>query len=110
MAERGVIGMEGEWDKGLEAVSIVLHFTQLQKMVHAVFVVFDVTVEHGGVRLETGLVRHARGFEPLASIDLVVANDVTDAIGEDLGSAAGAGVDSGFLHALESLRDSELGA
>ena len=47
--ERGVVGMEGQRDESLEAAGFVLQSAQLQQVVDAVFVVFDVAVEHGGV-------------------------------------------------------------
>ena len=50
------------------------------------------------------------GREPLAAVDLVVSDDVANAVGEDLGTAAGHGIDTGFLHALERLLDGHLAA
>ena len=59
------------------------------QVVDAVFVVFDVAVQHGGVRFEADLVRGARGVEPLVAVDLVIADDVADAVGEDFSAPAG---------------------
>ena len=81
--------MERQRDEGLEAVGLVLQLAQLEQVVDAVFVVLDVAVEHGGVRLEADLVRGARGVEPLVAVNLVIADDVADAVGKDLGAAAG---------------------
>ncbi len=57
-------------------------------MVDAVFVVLNVAVEHGRVRLQSDLVGEFRRFEPLIAIDFVVADDVAHAVGENFGAAA----------------------
>ena len=65
MLQRRVVGMERQRDKGLEAAGFVLQLAQLEQVIHAVFVVLDVAVEHGGVRLQPQLVRRARRLQPL---------------------------------------------
>ena len=57
MRQRGMVGMEGQRDKGLEAARLVLHRAQLQQVVDAVLVVLDVAVEHRRVRAQPDLVR-----------------------------------------------------
>ena len=49
MLEGRVIGMKRKRDEGLKAVRFVLQFPQLEEMIDAVLVVFDVAIEHGGV-------------------------------------------------------------
>src|ERR1700675_4842257 len=56
MLQRSVRRMKGEWNKRLEAASLILQGTQFEQVVDAVFVVFDVAVEHGGVRFQPDLV------------------------------------------------------
>ena len=73
--ERRVFGMECQRNEGLEAAGLVLQRAQLEQMIDAVFVVLNVAVEHGRIRLEAQLVRRARGFEPFLAVDLVVADD-----------------------------------
>ena len=58
-------------------------------MVYTVFVVFHVTVQHGGIRLHADLVGQLCGIEPLVAVDLVVADDVTYAIGKDFCTSSG---------------------
>src|SRR6202000_1095181 len=70
---------------------------QLQHVVNAVFVVLHMAVEHGSVRAQPEPVRSTRRLQPLPAIDLVVADDVAHAVGEDLRSAAGHRVDTGIL-------------
>src|SRR5664279_3122113 len=66
-------------------------------MIDSVLVVLDVAVEHGGVRLQADFMRRACELEPVVSVDFVVADDVPDAVGKNLGAAAGHGVESRFL-------------
>ncbi len=110
VVKRRVVGMERERDEGLEASGVVLEVAQADEMVHAVLVVFDMAVKHGGVGFEAELVRHAGGFQPFVAIDFVVADDVTDAVGEDLGAAAGHGVDACILQLLQGFGNGEFGA
>ena len=55
--QRRVVGMKRQRDEGLESVRFVLQGAQLEQVVDAVFVIFDVAVEHGGIRLQANLVR-----------------------------------------------------
>ena len=50
MVESGVVGMEGQRNKRLEAAGFVLQGAQAEQMIDAVLIVFDVAVQHGGVR------------------------------------------------------------
>ena len=52
----------------------------------------------------------ARRVEPLAAVDLVVADDAAHAGGEDFRTAAGHRVDPGFAHPDQRIFDGELGA
>ena len=38
--------------------------------------------------------RGARSVEPLVAVDLVIADDVADAVGKDFGAAAGKRIDA----------------
>ena len=49
VVERCVFRMEGKWDEGLEAAGFVLHFTQFEHVIDAVFVVLDMAVKHRGI-------------------------------------------------------------
>ena len=89
MLERRVVGMKSERNKSLEAAGFVLQRAQAQKMIHAIFVVFDVPVEHGRIRLEPNLVRQLGGFQPLAAVNFVVADHMAHAIGKNLRPAPG---------------------
>ena len=89
MLQRRVVGMESQRDEGLEAAGFILQAAQLEQVIDAVFVVFDVAIEHGRVGFQTDLVGELRGLEPLVAVDFVIADDVADAVGENLGAAAG---------------------
>ena len=110
MIERRVLGMERQRNEGLEAAGFILHGAQLQQVVDAVFVVLDVAVEHGGIRPEAQLVGQARGLQPFAAVDLVVADDGAHARREDLRAAAGHGIDAGIAQLDQRFFDGELGA
>ena len=62
MLQRRVVGMERQRNERLEAAGLILQGAELQQVVHAVFVVLDVAVEHGGVRLQADLVRQLRAY------------------------------------------------
>src|ERR1019366_2907037 len=66
-------------------------------MIDAIFIVLDVAVEHGGVGLQADFMRRAGQLEPVVTIDLVIANDVPDAVGKNLGAATGHGVEPRFF-------------
>ena len=89
MFEWRVVGMERQGDEGLEPTGFVLQSAELKQVIDAVFVVLDVAVEHGCIRLESDLMRKARSIQPLVAVNLVIANDVADAVGKDFRAAAG---------------------
>src|SRR5208283_1462020 len=105
MLQRGVVGVKSQWDESLEAAGFILQIAELEQVIDAVFVVFDVTVEHGRVRLQTDLVSQLRGFQPLVAIDFVIANDVPYPVSENLGPAAGQRIDTRGFELLECLRN-----
>ena len=47
--QRGIFRMKRQRNKCLEAVGVVLQFAQKQQMLDALFFIFNVAVEHGGV-------------------------------------------------------------
>ena len=51
MLQRGVIWMESQRNKRLEAAGFVLQGAELHQMIDAVFVILDMPVEHGRIRL-----------------------------------------------------------
>ena len=109
MLQRRVIGMKGQRDEGLEAAGFVLQRAQLEQVVDAVFVVFDVAVEHGRVRFQSDLVGESGGVEPLIAVDLVVADDVAHAVGEYFCAAAGERIHARGFELLQRLANRELG-
>ena len=80
--------MECQWNKSLEATSFVLQGTQLEQVVHAIFIIFDVTVEHCRIRLQADLMGQLRGIEPLIAVNFVVADDMAYTIGKNLRTSA----------------------
>ena len=56
------------------------------------------------------LVGDLGSVEPLVAIDLVIANDVADAVGENLRAAAGKGIDAGSFQLFQRFANRELGA
>src|SRR5579863_9244363 len=89
MLKHGVVGMKGQRDESLEASGLILQRPQFHQMVDAVFVVLYVSVEHGGVRLESNPVRGASCVQPLIAVNLVIANDVAHAIGKNFRASTG---------------------
>src|SRR6267378_2118713 len=67
-------------------------------------------VKHRRVRLQTNLVGHAGGIEPLVAVDLVVANDVTHAVSKNLCTPAGKRIHSRGLELFQGLADRKLRA
>ena len=98
--------MKRQRDEGLEAVRLVLQCAQLQQVVDAVFVIFDVAVQHRGIRFQADLVRGARRVEPLVAVNLVIADDVADAVGKDLRAAAGQRIHACVLAVVPAFRGS----
>src|SRR5260370_38385779 len=76
MLQRRVRGVEGQRDESLEAASLILQGAQFEQVIDAAFVVFDVAVEHGGVRFQPDLIGEARGIEPLIAINFGIADNV----------------------------------
>ena len=109
MLQRRVVGMKGQRNKRLEAAGLVLQRAQLQQMIDAVFVVFDVAVEHGRIRLQPDLVRQLGGFEPLVAVDLVVADDVAHAVGKNFRAAAGQRIHARGFQLFQRLANRKLG-
>src|ERR1017187_5042869 len=89
MLQRRVSRMKGERNKSLEAASLILQGTQFEQVIDAVSVVFDMAVEHGGVRFKPDLVGKASGIEPLIAVNLVIANNVPHPIGKNFSATAG---------------------
>jgi hypothetical protein len=90
--------MKRQRNKRLEAARLILQRAQLEQVIDAVFVVFDVAVEHGRVRLQPDLVRQARRVEPFIAVNLVIADDVPHAVGKNFGAAAGQRIDARLFH------------
>jgi hypothetical protein len=110
MIESGVGRMKGQRDKGLKAPGVILHGAQAQHMVDAVLIVLDVPVQHGCVGTQPKLVGGARCLQPLVAVDLVVADDVAHAIGENLRPAPRQGIHAGLLHLDQRFANGQLGA
>src|SRR5581483_2073251 len=79
-------------------------------MIHPIFLVLDVPVEHRAVRFQSEFMRDARSLDPLIAIDLVIANHAADALVEDFGAAAGKRIHSGGLQSLQRFADAQLRA
>src|SRR5271165_7688233 len=79
-------------------------------MVDTVLGGFEVAVEHGAVALQPNLVRDARRFQPFVAVDLVIANDASDALRENLRSAAWQRIDASCFEPLQRLADGDLSA
>ena len=110
MVERSVGRVEGQRNESLEAFGLILQGAQADEMIHSVFFRFDVAVEHCAVGMKTKVVGLARGFDPDIAVDLVVADDASYGLGEDLGTAAGQGIHAGSFQLFEDLTNGELGA
>src|ERR1039458_2001030 len=108
--QRRVIGMESQRDEGLEASGFVLQRAQFEQMIDAVFVVFDMAVEHGCVGLQPDLVGDSRSVEPLVAIDLVVADDVANPVGKYFRAAAGQRIHAGGFQLFQRLPNGKLSA
>ncbi len=88
MLQRRVRRMKRQRNKRLEAASLILQGAQLEQMIDAVLVVFDVSVEHRRIRFQPDLVGQPRRIQPLIAINLVIADDVPHPIGKNLRPAA----------------------
>ena len=103
--ELRLLGVERERDEAEEAARLVLQLADPHEVVDAVLDRLDAAVEHRDVRLDAVLVAELRELEPALARDLVAADDVADALLEDLGAAAGAGVHPGGLEVADHLDD-----
>src|SRR5207248_10976553 len=63
-----------------------------------------------GIRPEADLMGEPRCLQPFAAINLVVADDVADAVCEYFGAPSRAGIDTRLLHAPQRLRNGHLAA
>src|SRR5437867_7433245 len=88
MLQRRVVRMERKRNESLEPASFVLQRAQLEEMIDAVFISFDMAVQHSRIRFEPDVMGRTRGFQPLVAINLVIADDVADAISKDLCATA----------------------
>ena len=106
--QRGVVGMEGQRDEGLEAAGLVLQLAQAQHVVDAVLVVLHVAVEHRRVGAQPDAVRRTRRLQPLRPVDLVVADDVPHAVGKYLRPAPRQRIHARRLQPQQRLLDRHL--
>src|SRR6267378_2942365 len=110
MLQRSVRRMERQWDESLEAAGLILQSTQLQQVIDSILIVLDVSIEHGGIGFEADLMSQPRRVEPLVAINLVIANDVPHAVGENLGSPARQRIHTRLFHLDERLTYGKLRA
>jgi hypothetical protein len=89
LLEDGVVRVEGERDEGEEAGGLVLELAKAQPVVDPLLVGLDVAVEHRAVRRDPERVRNAVHLQPGLGVLLAGGDEPPDAIGEDLGAAAG---------------------
>src|SRR5260370_8297835 len=78
-------------------------------MLDALFIGFDMAVKHGGIRMETDLMRRARNGEPLLAADFVVTNYLADAGIEDFRAATGERIHGGVFEREQGIADGKLG-
>ncbi len=102
-------GMKRQRNEGLKTAGVILESAQFQQVVHAVFVILNMAVEHGGVGAQADLVGHAGGLQPLAAVNLVIADNVAHALGKNLRSTTGHGLHPGFLQLHKRVADAQLG-
>jgi len=69
MLQRRVRRMKRQRNKRLEAASLILQGAQLEQMIDAVLVVFDVSVEHRRIRFQPNLMRQPRRIQPLIAVN-----------------------------------------
>ena len=87
--EDGVLRVERERDEREEAAGPVLLVAQAQQVVDALLVGLDVAVEDRAVRRDPEPVRGVVDVEPHVRVLLARRDEAADAVGEDLGAAAG---------------------
>ena len=103
-----VLGVVGERDEGVEAAGLVLQRAQAQQVVDLVLGPLDVAVEHGAVALDAHAVGDAVDLDPLAGVELAVADDLAHLGVEDLGAAARQRAQAGVAQAPQHLLDRQL--
>ena len=91
-------------------MGLVLQGAQLHQVIHPILVVLNVPVEHRGVRLQSDLVSDTRCFQPLAAVDLVVADDRAHPFGENFRSSSGHRLHPCLFHFQQRVAYGELGA
>ena len=77
-------------------------------MIHPVFVILHVAVEHGRVRLQPDLVGQPCRVEPLIAIDFVVTDDVANAVRKYFSPAPRQRIHSRRLQLFQGLANREL--
>ena len=87
--EDGVLRVERERDEREEAARAVLLLAEAQDVVDALLVRLDVAVEHRAVRRDPEPMRGVVHVEPDVRVLLPGRDERADAVGEDLGPAAG---------------------
>src|SRR5882762_89025 len=102
--------MECQRNKGLKAIGLILHGTQAEQMIDTVFVVLDVTVQHGRIRPQANLMSRARSVQPFLAVNLVIADDMPNMIAENLRPASGKRIDPSFFQLYKRLSNRELGS
>ena len=110
MLQRGVVGMESQWDKRLKATGLILQRAQLEQMVDAIFVVLHVAVKHGGVGFQPDLVSQFRSLQPLVAIDLVITDDMAHALSENFCPTTRKGIHARGFQLRQCLASRKLGA
>ena len=94
--QAGVVGMEGQRDEGLEAAGLVLQLAQADQVVDPMIGVFQMAVEHRGVRAQAQPMGRAVDVDPAAGVGLVLADLVAHLGMENLGPAAGQAAQAGL--------------
>ncbi len=102
MLELGPGGIEGQRNEALKPFRLVLELPDVEEVLDLLLDRLDMTVEHGGVRLEPCPVDLAGHLEPSLVIQLGAKELLMHPVTEDLGSAAG---NAGKARALEILED-----
>ncbi len=110
MPQRRVVRMKAQRDERLKSTRIILHLAKPHQVVHAVLIVLDMAVQHRRIRPQPSLVHQPRRLQPLAAIDLVVADNMPHAVRKDLRSAARTRIHPRGPHLLDHLRNRNLPA
>ena len=82
---------------------LVLELAQPEQVVDALLVGLDVPVEHRAVRRDPEPVRGAVDVEPVVRMLLAGRDEPPDAVGEDLGAAAGQRAEPGVAQLAQHL-------